>query len=184
MVWNCTPWITRIGLVFAFGLAGLAAAEAAPDDAKDLGVYKDWVAKVMGEGSDKVCFVSAKPTRSRYSQSINARDNPFFMVTHWQAQNIFGQPSVLFGYKLKPNSTATIRIGSEKFTLSHYADDSENADRAWIEDPKEEKKLVAAMKAGATMVVTGYSRRGTRTRDTYSLSGVTAALERISRECK
>lgn len=48
---------------------------------------------------------------------------------------------------------------------------------------EEDRKLVKAMKAGSKMVVVGYSSRGTKTTDTYSLSGFTAAYNAISKAC-
>ena len=45
-------------------------------------------------------------------------------------------------------------------------------------------KLLAAMKRGNTMIVTGTSSRGTLTTDRYSLSGITAAIEAIGKACK
>jgi uncharacterized protein YodC (DUF2158 family) len=56
-------------------------------------------------------------------------------------------------------------------------------DSAWIENPSQESDLITAMKGGTRMIVTGKSRRGTLTTDTYSLSGITAALDAMSKEC-
>ena len=39
------------------------------------------------------------------------------------------------------------------------------------------------MKKGRTMIVRGISRRGTTSTDTYSLKGVTAALQKIDALC-
>jgi hypothetical protein len=39
------------------------------------------------------------------------------------------------------------------------------------------------MKAGTRMIVTGISDKGSKTTDTYSLSGFTAALNAIGRAC-
>jgi len=55
---------------------------------------------------------------------------------------------------------------------------------AWSEGPATDRRIVAAMKAGRTMTVTGISSRGTRTVDTYDLTGVTAALKKIGELCK
>jgi hypothetical protein len=55
---------------------------------------------------------------------------------------------------------------------------------AWVDNPAEETRFINAMKGGSTMVITGTSRRGTVTTDTYSLKGISAALKRIDGECQ
>jgi hypothetical protein len=49
--------------------------------------------------------------------------------------------------------------------------------------PDTESALVTALKNGANLTVTGTSKRGTVTTDTYSLIGITAALGRMAMEC-
>ncbi|MEM8744554.1 MAG: invasion associated locus B family protein [Pseudomonadota bacterium] len=44
--------------------------------------------------------------------------------------------------------------------------------------------MVTAMKAGSTMVVQGRSTRGTLTTDEYSLSGITKALDAVTKACQ
>jgi hypothetical protein len=67
--------------------------------------------------------------------------------------------------------------GGAKFTM--FTDQRS----AWIENPSQEGELIEAMRKGNRMVVRGQSRRGTITTDTYSLSGITAALNAIQKEC-
>jgi hypothetical protein len=40
------------------------------------------------------------------------------------------------------------------------------------------------MRAGDSAVVKGMSSRGTESTDTYSLKGLTEALDRVAQECK
>ena len=49
---------------------------------------------------------------------------------------------------------------------------------------KDDKDIVAAMKRGSRMIVDGVSSRGTKTKDTYSLTGFTSAYKAISNKCK
>ena len=56
-------------------------------------------------------------------------------------------------------------------------------DSAWIENPTQETALIAAMQKGSKMTVVGKSRRGTVTTDSYSLSGISAALDAMAKEC-
>ncbi len=44
--------------------------------------------------------------------------------------------------------------------------------------------LIEAMKKGSKLTVTSTSSRGTDVTDFYSLSGITAALDAITKECQ
>ena len=44
--------------------------------------------------------------------------------------------------------------------------------------------MVDTMRQGDTAVVQGKSSRGTMTTDTYSLKGLSEALDRIAKECQ
>ncbi len=53
-----------------------------------------------------------------------------------------------------------------------------------MEKADDEQRLIDAMRAGQQVIVTGISKRGTLTRDVYSLAGISAALDRAHQECK
>ncbi|MFP3944689.1 MAG: invasion associated locus B family protein [Alphaproteobacteria bacterium] len=153
--------------------AGTGPATAAP---QSLGTFGDWSAFSYDDGNGKVCFVISEPKSKKLSRRAR-RGDVFFMVTHWTAKNKYGEPSVIIGYPFKKTFSPTIKIGSDSFRMKV------NEDGAWIEDNAEERKLIETMKAGVRMTVTGMSRRGTRSTDRYSLSGVTAALDKIDDAC-
>jgi invasion protein IalB len=48
----------------------------------------------------------------------------------------------------------------------------------------EEPQMVAAMRKGSELVVQSMSSHGTKTTDTYSLKGISDALDKVSAECK
>lgn len=54
-------------------------------------------------------------------------------------------------------------------------------DSAWTNN--QDKEVIYAMKKGNSMVVQGYSSRGTLTTDTYILKGFTAAFNKLSSDC-
>ena len=58
-----------------------------------------------------------------------------------------------------------------------------NGASAWSETDKSDRELAAAMAKGRQLIVTGYSSRGTKTTDTYSLAGFTAAFKAIGKAC-
>ena len=86
--------------------------------------------------------------------------------------------SIAAGYAFKENSPAWIIIGKKKTEL--FTD----AQHAFAYDAKADKDLVKSMIKGATMVVKGMSSRDTKTTDTYSLKGFTAAYKAINLACK
>jgi hypothetical protein len=54
----------------------------------------------------------------------------------------------------------------------------------WIKNAAEEARALDAMRKGARIVVKAMSLRGNLTTDSYSLSGLTQALERVQKECQ
>ena len=54
---------------------------------------------------------------------------------------------------------------------------------AWPATTDDDSKIITAMKRGADAVVSGESGRGTKTKDTFSLLGFTAAVEDAAKRC-
>ena len=52
-----------------------------------------------------------------------------------------------------------------------------------MQDTSDEQRLIDAMRRGQQAIVTGVSSRGTLTKDTYSLAGISAALAKIHSTC-
>lgn len=149
---------------------------AAPAAAEFLGEYQAWDAAVTEVNGKKVCYMSSPPEKEE--GDYDKRGPVTMFVTHWPAQDKFNEISVKAGYTYKKGSTVDLTIGGRSWTLWTQGD------RAWAYDAKDEKAMVAAMKAGLDMVVEGTSSRGTLTTDTYSLKGFTAAHGKITEACE
>ena len=78
------------------------------------------------------------------------------------------------GYPYKKKEPVNVKI--DKKVYEFY---SEN-DSAWTNDDQE---IIYAMKMGVDLIVTGISNRGTKTTDTYTLNGFTAAYNKLSKDC-
>lgn len=176
--------LRRFHLAFlALLVAALVVPTAGPAPAQDggqpklLGQYGDWGAYTASPDGKKVCFVLSRPRSSRTDPPNRRRDQPYFFVSTRPAENVSEEVSVIFGYPLKQGEDATAEIGDAVFAM--YTQN----DGAWIKNVAEEERMVAAMRAGADMMVKGLSTRGTQTFDEYSLIGITDALERIKQEC-
>jgi invasion protein IalB len=166
----------RVLTIAAIAVIGASAGASAQ---QEVGVFKAWKAFTQDDPDGKLCFVASQPTDSKYSQKISDRDAAFFMITSIPAKSIRNEASTIIGYPFAPNSTVTVDIDGKKFSM--FTNESQG-DTAWAVVEQQEA-LVAAMKSGTRMTVEGKSRRGTISTDSYSLSGVTAALDKATAEC-
>jgi hypothetical protein len=163
---------------FSFALlllsSGLASAATEPTP---LGAFADWQAFTYRTAKAPVCYIIAKPSGSESSRN-SKRDDVYFMVTHWPGRKVFGEVSTIIGYPFKEGSQAKLQVGDETYELPT------DGDSAWVKLPRDEAQVIAALKDGRTLKIKGTSERGTQTVDTYSLSGFSAAFDRINEACK
>jgi invasion protein IalB len=123
----------------------------------------------------QVCFAAAQP-QSVEPQGAN-RGPIYFYISAWPKDGVKTEPSVKVGYPINTGKDMTVAIGTDTFKL--FA----KGERGFISDAAEETKLVDAMKKGTTAIVKAMSTRGTETTDTYSLSGLGAALQKMAATC-
>ena len=147
-------------------------AQAAP---KLAGTHGDWSVYTRGSGGDKICYVLSA-AQAKSPTSVKHGDI-YFMVSSWKNGAATEQPSFLAGYPLKSTRATKAQVGST--ALSMFAADNE----AFISENSDERRLVSKMRAGSTMTVSAVSKRGTQTRYTFSLKGVTAALRQSKSAC-
>lgn len=156
-------------------VALIISAAPANSQAKLLETFNAWSAHANTGGGKKVCFVVSQP---RDSEPKNVKRGPiFFYISMYPSENVPNEVSVKMGYPLRSGVDAEVKIGGTTFPL--FTKD----EGAFVEKRDDENKLVAAMKAGAEMVVQGRSTRGTLTTDKYSLSGISDAIDRARKEC-
>lgn len=160
-------------------LALLTTTLSVPASANDtdlIGQYGDWSAHSYKENGQNVCFMASKPSKDE--GNYTRRGDILAFITHRKADGTKNEFSYAAGYPYKADSEVKVSIDNKwKFTLFT---DGENA---WTAGPGEDKKLIDAIRRGSKMVVTGYSKRGTKTTDTYSLKGSSKAHEAINSAC-
>ena len=156
------------------GTVWLAASAAAQTT---LGKFEHWAAYVSKDSEGRTCLAAAEPIKSAYSQPIKGRDPVVFMVARFPGNDPQNEPSLTIGYEFAENAKAKVGIdGEAEFTMFT------EHDLAWVTDNRDDA-LVDAMRKGTVMVVEGQSKRGTVSKDTYSLAGVTAAVAAITKAC-
>jgi invasion protein IalB len=163
----------------AIALFSLTGAAAAQSGATQLNTFKDWNAFTSNTADGKMCFIATQPTDTKYSQPVNGRDPAFFQITRIPSKGVVNEVSSIVGYTFATNADVTIDVDGAKFKMFL---DASHPDTAWSVQ-ETESALVEAMKKGHAMTLTSTSRRGTQITDSYSLSGITAALDAVTKEC-
>lgn len=158
-------------VLFATTLTALAQTAGLP-----VANFSNWDVHVLDTANGKVCFVASRPIRS-LPENVR-RSEILFMVTTRPSEGVRNEAYAQMGYPLAANSRVTVTIDAgENFSMFIQEEG------AWLESEVEDNLLTQAMRRGREMVVRGRSTRGTDTTDTYSLIGVTAALDRATSEC-
>ncbi len=166
-------------MLLSFRVAGVALAVsstlALAASPKLIGSFKDWDSFQSNEGQSNSCYMRSAPATSEPAGL--KRGEVYLFITHRTGDKTVNEVSIITGYVYKPGSSVTVAIGNKTFEL--FTD----ADGAWVDKAEDAAQLVASMRAGARLTVSGTSSRGTRTTDKYSLAGFSDAHEAISKAC-
>ena len=162
-------------IVLVVALLFIGASIASAQTPTPIQKFDAWVAYSYQSDSGKVCYVLSVPAKKEPA-NVDHGDN-FFVVTKYPGQNVSLEPQAMMGFDLRSGSTVDVIVDGKSFPMYF------KGKGAWLENAAQEPALINAMKAGRTMQVKATSARGTNTAHTYSLIGITAALNKIS-TCK
>lgn len=165
-----------------FVVLATATGVAAQSTPERVAVHGDWSVYTYSDADGPICYVATQPLDSEYSQAISSRDPAFFTISTRPSENIREEISVRTGYPLSETSPVTATVDQED-PVTLYIRTDVAADGVWVENPAIQSALVVAMKRGITLNIRGSSVRGTVITDSYSLRGITAALDRMAAEC-
>lgn len=151
----------------AFGSSGAEAAQR-------LSRHTDWSVYVMTGDQGRVCYAMTEPL----DKAPNNLDHGevALLVATWASGQAREQVMFHVGYPMRLSGPTRARVGSDRFKM--FADGQD----AFVVDA-DERPLVRAMKAGATMRVEAFSQRDNATAYEFSLKGVTAALRAVDQAC-
>lgn len=164
---------TPAGVAFAQNKA--AGQTAAKSETKRIGSFQNWDAYEHTDKGTKLCYLHAQPEKKEPQGA--KRGEIYILVTHKPKDKIRNEVSIYFGYPLKDGLPAYASIASTNIEMFTHEE------AAWAADAATDQKLVEALRKGNKLVVKGESTRGTKTTDTYDLSGFTAALQAIDKAC-
>jgi hypothetical protein len=199
MLWRRVLTALATGVLMC-GAASLAQAQSAspkaaksaakPDAAKPpaamtggaeptlIGQFGTWGAYSATPNGKKVCFALAKPSSSKTNPPNRPRDPAYAFVSTRPAEKVANEVSVMIGYTLKQGSESSLEVGGASYSM--YT----QGDGLWIKNAAEEERMVEAMRKSADATVKGVSAKGTETTDTFSLKGLSQALDKIAQDCR
>jgi hypothetical protein len=155
-----------------------AAAVAGNTEPTLIGQFGTWGAYTATPKGKKVCFALAKPASSKTNPPNRPRDPAYAFVSTRPAEKVTNEVSIMIGYALKPGSESTLEVGGASYAM--YT----QGDGLWIKNAAEEERMVDAMRKASDAVVKGVSAKGTETTDTFSLKGLSQALDKLAQDCK
>jgi invasion protein IalB len=158
------------------GFASLLTTTAMAAEPEQIATYRDWIVYRVTEGNDTICYAVTEPT-DKEPPSVDHGD-VFFMVSSWKSGAATDQPSFAAGYDLRESPEPLVRIGSDRWDMFTAGVEG------FVEENTDEDRLVRAMRRGSEMRVSAMSQRGTATEYTFSLLGISNALDRAERECR
>ena len=166
----------------ALGAAAIALAATvaqAQESTNRVATMTDW--NVFTEDSpSKECWGVSKPketVNTRDGQPVSVRRGEIMLFVTFRPGKP-GEISFTGGYPFAPGSSVDVSIDGNTFKL--FSD----GEWAWPGSAGDDAALLKAMKAGTTAVITAQSGKGTKTKDTFSLRGFTAAMKDAGKRCQ
>lgn len=153
------------------------AAIAADKPPKQIGAFKKWHVYIMQQKGKKVSYVVGTPVKSE--GKYKSRGTTYVMITN-RPPHALNVISVHAGYEYPEDYKVTVMIDKKTFFFTAHND---TPGTAWLINHKD-AEVATAMANGSRLVVYGDSKRGTKTIDTYSLSGMALAQKAAKVACK
>jgi len=169
-------------LIRALGAAAIAFAATtvqAQESTNRVATMTDW--NVFTEDSpQKECWGVSKPKESNNSKDgkpVSVRRGEILLFVTFRPGKP-GEISFTGGYPFAPGSTVDVNVDGNAYQL--FSD----GEWAWPGSAGDDAALLKALKAGTTATISAQSGKGTKTKDTFSLRGFTAAMEDAGKRCQ
>lgn len=136
--------------------------------------FDDWTVFKTQRGDRLVCYSASTPIKKEGNHE--KRGEPFFLVT--EIENDADEVSTSSGFYYNQDSNIEISFGSKKFYLFPFKA------TAWANNKNDDIDIIKEMQKNADMIVTGFSKDGKNSVDTYSLIGFNESYKRLKNICK
>lgn len=172
------PRVRGLAGAVALAVGALAVPALAQESTNVVATMTDW--SVFTEESPKECWGVSKPketVNTRDGQPVQVRRGDILLFVTFRPGKP-GEISFSGGYPFASGSTVKVDVDGNTFDL--FTD----GEWAWPGAAEDDAALLAALKKGATAVISAKSGKGTQTKDTFSLRGFTAAMTEAEKRCK
>ena len=166
----------------ALGAAAIVLAATtvqAQESTNRVALMTDW--NVFTEDSpQKECWGVSKPketVNTKDGKPVSVRRGEILLFVTFRPGKA-GEISFTGGYPFAPGSTVDVNVDGNAYQL--FSD----GEWAWPGSAGDDAALLKALKAGTTAVISAQSGKGTKTKDTFSLRGFTAAMEDAGKRCQ
>lgn len=170
--------ITRATGAAVLAIGFLASEAPAQVSTNRVAANTDW--SVFVEESPKECWGVTAPketVNTKDGAAVSVRRGDILLFVTYRPGAAEGEVSFTGGYPFATGSTVSMGVGDSTFELFT------EGEWAWSGSREDDARIVAALRSGTTAILTARSGRGTQTRDTFSLLGVSAALDEASKRC-
>ena len=142
---------------------------------KKIGSFEKWSVYAK---SKSLCYMIAQPEKSEGEYNLRGRVRIVVYRNNLENQNK-NAVGIDFGYSFNENSKVFIEIDKKnKFKLNTFGQTAWTASKT-----KKDEKIIKAMIKGNKLAAFVQSKRGTKTKDTYSLNGFAKAFNKINDYC-
>lgn len=174
--------VSRFARGVAVALAAMVATGATAQETSTNQVAAKTAWSVFEDNDPRECWAVSAPTETvntKDGRVVAVRRGDILLMTFFRpGAGVQGQITFTGGYPFAGGSTVNMNIGGSEFELFT------EGEWAWPASTSDDAKILAAMKRGAEAVLSARSSRGTITKDSFSLSGYTAAVEEAEKRCK
>jgi hypothetical protein len=153
-----------------------AAASAEPGKPTLVATIGDWGVYVTTGGA-KQCYALAQP-KDRLPKDLK-RDPAYLFISSRPSEKVRNEVSIIMGFDVKSTekTPAEAAVGADKFALASQGS------HLWVRDTAKTGAIVESLRKGGKLIVKAPSLRGNVTTDSYSLTGIGGALDRVQKEC-
>ncbi len=169
--------LTACGAPTAALLPALLAGPVGADDRptgtnRVVATHGAWSVVIAETNRGPLCYAAGTPAL-RVPKDAST-DGAFVFVTTRPDEQVRDEFAAEFGFE---PSAASLEVGGETFALAT------RGDGAWIQDPADEVRLVAALRSNAHMTLRVTRAGGKDVVDSYRLDGFAPALAQARRQC-